>query len=157
MNLKAALTEHEQILVPGRGFINLRAEAVSRALEKEDDRLRFGYNPANQDWVVYIRMPRQFDAVYFIDGDPVYPILGFGERIPEPAEAVDRLQRADTRRHGMSILNVMNKQNAQLQAQAARAQDEAMGETADRIEFTARKDGLTEKYTKSTRKIPKGG
>lgn len=136
------------IEVPGRGFINLEAEAVNRAVMEEDNRLRFGWNEVNQDWMVYILMPREFDAYYRINGEPVYPVVGFQNTIPEPHEAVERLRKADGRRHGMRILNDLNKYNDDVRREAQDTGDAAIDETAERVEHTLRKDGYMEKYSK---------
>lgn len=136
------------IVVPGRGLVNLEAEAVNRAVQEEDSRLRFGWNEVNQDWIVYILMPRGFDAYYRIEDQPVYPVVGFGSTIPDPRDAIERLRAADGRRHGFKILNQLNKDNERVRQLGRDKQAESIGDTADRIEHMTRKDGLTEKYTK---------
>ena len=136
------------IVVPGRGVHNIDAAAVNRAVEAHDERLRFGWNEKNGDWVVYIKMPPNFQAEYFIDGSPVYPILGFGKSIPAPGEAIARLNKADTRQRGNNVLDRMNKENEKLQAFNRSGDEAATQEAAERIEFETRKAGLTEKYAK---------
>lgn len=136
------------IVVPGRGVLNLDAEAVNRKIQEYDERLRFGFNEANQDWCVYIRMPRGFDAYYYISGEPVYPVLGFGGRIPSADEVLSRLHQADTMQHGMRILEVMNKENEKLKKHQDDAAGDLAGEVAERIEHEVRTEGETDKYTK---------
>lgn len=146
--LKGVMEASTNILVPGRGVVNLEAEAVNKAIQNHDERLRFGFNEQNGDWVVYIAMPREFKAEYYIGGEPVYPIMGYGKKIPNVSQAITRLKFADTRQHGMRILDEMNKDNEKLKAAQRDKADEQLEETAEHIEFEARKAGLTEKYTK---------
>lgn len=128
-----------EIYVPGRGMVNPQAERVNDAVKQEDERLRFGFNPKNKDWIIYILMPRDFDAAYYIEGEPVYPVLGFGDRIPSPDEAVRRLREVDTRR--TDVRKAMNKANdARAHAREKEAQDWD-AEMAERIEFELRKKG----------------
>lgn len=134
------------IVVPGRGVVNLDAERVNRAVQEEDERLRFGWNEANQDWMVYILMPRNFEAYYHIEGQPVYPVIGFQDKIPTSSEAIERLRKADGRRHGMRILNELNKHNTKLVDTDTK--DAAIEETAERIEHTLRKAGEIDKFGK---------
>lgn len=138
----------QNILIPGRGTYNIDAERVNKAVQNHDDRLRFGFNETNGDWVVYILMPRDFDAAYYIEGNPVYPIMGYGKEIPNISQAISRLKNADTRGRGMRILDEMNKANEKVKAEREDVGNEALDEVAERIEFEARKAGLTEKYTK---------
>lgn len=143
-----SIAPERNILVPGRGVLNLDAEAVNRAVSAHDERLRFGFNETNQDWVIYIKMPRDFNSYYYIEGEPVYPVLGFGSSIPLPDEAVSRLSRADTLAHGMNILERMNKENAKIEASYKDEADALTEEVAERIEHAIRKDGGTDKYGK---------
>jgi hypothetical protein len=136
------------ILVPGRGLVNLDAERVNKAVMEYDERLRFGYNPANDDWIIYIRMPQSFEAYYYIDDEPVYPCIGFGTSIPAPEYALHRLKAADTLRHGERILNEMNRLNEKWRAERDAEAADHTAEVAERIEFEVRKDGQTDKYTK---------
>ena len=94
------------IVVPGRGVVNLDAERVNRAVQEYDERLRFGFNEVNGDWVVYIKMPRGFDAAYYIEGEPVYPVLGFQKRIPPVDEALGRIRLSDSWREGSRIYDL---------------------------------------------------
>jgi hypothetical protein len=136
------------IVVPGRGVVNLDAERVNRAVQEYDERLRFGFNEVNGDWVVYIKMPRGFDAAYYIEGEPVYPVLGFQKRIPPVDEALGRIRLSDSWREGSRIYDRMVK--AQERARAAQEAEAAdlTGDVAERIEHEMRKQGHTEKYTK---------
>lgn len=136
------------IIVPGRGVLNLDAEAVNRRIQEHDERLRFGFNQVNGDWVVYIRMPRNFEAYYYIEGEPVYPVLGFGSTIPTPDEAVTRLREADTMQHGLGILERMRRENAKIEANIREANEALNAEVAERVEFNLRKEGEVDKYAK---------
>lgn len=135
------MSADRNILVPGLGMVNPEAMRVNEAVKEYDERLRFGFNEVNGDWVVYILMPRDFDAYYFIDGSPVYPVLGFGDSIPSPDEAVRRLYETDTLRHGDAILDRMNRDNEYLRVSHDKDMAEFDEEMAERVEFELRKEG----------------
>lgn len=130
------------ILVPGRGLVNLDAEKVNRAAQEYDERLRFGFNEANGDWVLYIRMPREFDSFYRIDGDPVYPVLGFGSEVPHPDEALGRVQRSDSWKIGAQIYDRVVSSQHRARNEAEQAADEATQETAERLAHHAKEQGI---------------
>lgn len=134
-------SEPTNILVPGQGMVNSAALRVSEALKEYDERLRFGYNETNGDWIAYIVMPRDFEAAYFIDGQPVYPVLGFGTEIPSPELALKRLHEADTRRQ--DVLKRMNAENERIAKIRKDEMEEFDAEMAERIEFELRKEGLS--------------
>lgn len=131
------------IWTPGRGDKYPEAERVNAAAMEYDERLRFGFNEQNGDWVLYIKMPRDFDAFYYIDGEPVFPVLGFGNEIPTPEKAIERLAAADTLRHGTRILDKMNKDNERLQKHRDNEASAFHEEIAERIEFGLRKEGAS--------------
>ena len=120
------------ILVPGRGLVNVEAMRVDTAVREYDERLRFGYNPTNQDWIVYIALPRDYvGAHYHIDNEPVMPVLGFGGRIPAPSEATRKLYETDAWRHGNKLYNRMLEENEKLHK---KRQEEADAEIAEAVE-----------------------
>lgn len=127
------------ILVPGKGYLDVDALTVDRRIREHDERLRFGFNEKNQDWVIYITMPPDFDASYYIDGGPVYPVIGFGKQIPDPDTALKKLHYADTMRYGLEILDKMNSANDKLKEPYERKASEATGEAADVREWALRK------------------
>lgn len=129
------------IWTPGKGDRNTAAERVNAAAMEYDERLRFGFNEVNGDWVLYIKMPRDFEAFYYIDGEPVFPVLGFGTEIPTPEKAVKRLSEADTLRHGTRILDRMNKENAALEKARDDEASARHEEVAERIEHALRQEG----------------
>lgn len=136
------------ILVPGKGLVNLEAMRVDSAVREYDERLCFGFNEANQDWIIYVQLERGSDSPYHIDGYPVYPVLGFQDRIPTPDEALRRLVQSDALRQGEAILDRMLRRNADLQRERDAAVSDATAEVAERIEFEMRRQGKTEKYAK---------
>lgn len=136
------------ILVPGKGLVNLEAVRVDSAVREYDERLCFGFNEANQDWIIYIKMERDFDGPYYIDGVPVYPVLGFQHRIPSPEEALRRLVQSDALRQGSQILDKLNADNLELQRERDKLAEDIVEETAERLEYSFRKEGKAEKYAK---------
>lgn len=123
------------ILVPGQGIVNMDALRVDTAVREYDERLRFGYNPVNQDWIVYIALPRDYvGAHYHIDGEPVMPVLGFGGRIPAPSEATRKLYETDAWRHGNKLYEKMLKHNEQVRKQQAEEAEAEIAEAVERAE-----------------------
>ena len=134
--------KHSIILPNGRGVYNVKAAQVNREVEEYDERLRFGFNEANGDWVIYIKMPQGFDAAYFIEGEPVYPVIGFGKEIPEPGEAVKRLWKADTMQHGMKILDDINAHNQKIKDAHEEKASDGSAQMAEGLEWAHRKANL---------------
>lgn len=132
------------IFVPARGMVNSEALRVDEAVREYDERLGFGMHEQNGDWIVYIKLPywSAGDGYPLLEGQPIYPVLGFGRRIPYPDEVVSRLRKADTWEHGHKILNEMNNENIRLRRDAEEKANEAIIEGAERIEHAMRKTGM---------------
>lgn len=143
------------IEVPGKGITDLTAMKIDKAVQRYDRFLRFGYNPENQDYILYVQMPRAFDSFYHIDGEPVYPVIGFGKEVPTVDHVMGRLQAADVRKRGMDVYNALLKHNKEIKASGDLVYAAAIEEGAERIEHFTRKAGLTEKYGKVTMHVPK--
>lgn len=143
------------IEVPGVGFTNSYAEKINDAVQRYDRYLRFGFNPANGDWILYVIMPRAFDSFYRIGEDPVYPVIGFGYDLPTVDHVMDRVRSADVRRRGKDVYNALLKHNAEVKAQGDLIYAAAIEEGAQRIEHFTRKAGLMEKYGKVAMHVPK--
>lgn len=127
------------ILVPGRGMVNVDAMRVDTAVREYDERLRFGFNPVNQDWIVYIALPRDYEgAHYHIDGEPVMPVLGVGREIPPPSVVTRRLYETDAWRHGNKLYTKMLDENERLKKQRREEQDAEIDEAIERAEHAVR-------------------
>lgn len=123
----------QTIMVPGRGLVNLDAMRVDTAVKEYDERLSFGYNPVNEDWVVYIALPRDYEgAHYHIDGEPVMPVLGFQGRIPSPEEVTRRLYETDAWRNGEEIYNKMLENNERIKKEQREKSEAEMEEAIER-------------------------
>lgn len=105
------------------------AVSVRVAVREYDPELNFGINEANGQWCIF--MERHGERI---------PILGF-RGIPHPDDALKRLYKSDTRRHGSKILDEMNAHNEKLKAEADYKANEALGEVAEVAEYAAREDG----------------
>jgi hypothetical protein len=121
-----------KIWIPGRGDYDMRAWKVDRVVREYNDRLMFGRNEDTGDWCVFIEVPRP---------DPPVPVLGFGTEIPEPEEALKRLYKADTARHGMKIYDEIVKSQEEYKERYRKASDEASEETSEVLEHFLRKRG----------------
>lgn len=138
-----------RIEVPGRGMVEVAAMRVDAAVREYDERLRFGFNPTNGDWVVYIQYPRDFEgAPYVIDGTPVMPVLGVGPEIPAPHTVVDRLQKMDAWKRQADF----HKQHMENYERAKKAREEREyeenQEVAERVEHALRAEGVDTGVTK---------
>jgi len=120
------------IWIPNRGEFDTRAWRVDNAMSEYDERLMFGRNEDTGDWCVFIRMPRPQQP---------YPVLGFGNSIPEPEEALNRLRASDTMRHGNKIYDDVMRSQREHKARFEHASDEAADEAVEVIEHMMRKKG----------------
>lgn len=122
------------IWVPGSGMVNLDVTRLQRALKDYDERLEFGRHTATGDWCIFIQFPRGAEtAVHTSDGIPLYPIQGYGDRIPTPEEAIELLKRRDTFRTADTVLREINAHNEAIEREYERAASEATEEAAERI------------------------
>lgn len=138
-----------RIEVPGRGMVEVAAMRVDAAVQEYDSRLRFGFNPTNSDWVVYIQYPRDFEgAPYMIDGTPVMPVLGVGKDIPAPHTVVSRLQEMDgwKRQADFHKQHVANFERAKKEREDRKYEESQ--EVAERIEHVMRANGHDTGVTK---------
>ncbi len=122
------------ILVPGRGLVNLDALIVDRAVKEYDERLSFGYNPQNEDWVVYIKLPRDYQGAWYqIEGENVMPVLGVGKGVPSPEIVTRKLYETDAWRNGEEMYNNMLKHNEKIKASQQAQADHLNLEVAERL------------------------
>lgn len=132
----------QEILIPGKGLVSTEALKVDAAVKEYDELLHFGFNPANEDWCIYRKLPRDFkEAPYYIDGEPVIIVLGFQDKIPTPFQAVKRLWETDALRHGDALLKRMNAENECLKKEQDEKFEEVTQEVAERAEFALRQQG----------------
>jgi hypothetical protein len=111
------------------------AAAASQAAKEYDARLGFGRNEETGQWVVFIR---QGESEETRAGD--LPILGF-QTIPSPDEVKKRLYESDAVRRGSEILDAINRHNDEIQQRFKDAADDAIGETAEAMEWFNRQAG----------------
>jgi hypothetical protein len=123
---------HTNIWVPP-SYYDRQVASVSTAVREYDPELSFGLNEANGQWCIF--MERNGERI---------PLLGF-QGIPHPDDALKRLYKSDTRRHGSKILDDMNDHNEKLRQEQLAKVHEAEGELAEVVEFGAREDGLHKK------------
>lgn len=135
-----------EILVPGRGLVNLDALRVDKAVKEYDERLSFGYNPTNGDWVVYIQLPRDYQGAWYqIDGENVMPVLGVGTTVPSPEAVTKRLYETDAWRNGKEMYDSMLRHNEKLKAAQKEQADQLDLEVAERLASVKKKmDGQGE-------------
>lgn len=143
------------IEVPGKGFTNAQAQKIDDAVQRYDRHLRFGFNPENGDYILYVVMPRGFDSFYRIGDEPVYPVIGFGYEIPTVDHVMDRVRAADVRKRGMDVYNALLKHNEEVKKKGDLIMAQVIEEGAQRIEHFTRKSGLTEKYGRVAMHVPK--
>lgn len=144
-----------QIYTASGGTLDFDAARIDKAVRAYDENLRFGFNPENQDYILYVVMPRSFDSHYRIEGEPVYPIIGFGKEMPTEDHVITRLQAADVRKRGIDVYRALLKHNRELTRKQEEVAAATVGEAAARIEHLCRSLGMTEKYGQVAMHIPK--
>jgi hypothetical protein len=120
------------IYIPGHGELSFAEFKVDRAVREYDDRLFFARNAKTWDWCVYISMPRPEEP---------YPVIGFGQEVPEVHEVLRRLHNADTMRHGWEIFDEIQKSQDDFKKKFAYNADQASEESAEVIEHFLRRHG----------------
>ena len=120
-----------------------RAYKVDQVVRKHDDRLMFGRNEQTGDWCIFMVLP---------GGREPFPVIGFQKTIPEPHEAIAKLNAGDTRKHGDRLLNEAIAADAERKALLEYASDQAASEAAEAAEHMMRKHGKSP-IIKSTRKV----
>jgi hypothetical protein len=129
--------------IPGRGSMDTRAYRVDRAVNEYNDRLSFGRNEDTGDWCVFMRMPSP---------EPLLPLFGFGDSIPEPDEVIKQLWKADSLRHGDKILNQIIREQEDRKKRYEYAASQASEESAEVLEHFLRKKGKSP----IVKSLPKG-
>lgn len=110
------LKPSERIWLPGQGVVDLGPMKVHRALQAYDERLIFGRNTDTGDWCAFVKMPH---------GQAPVPVIGFGKEMPTPEEAVQRCDRANTRRHGDQLLDLIKRDDERRRAALDKASEES--------------------------------
>lgn len=130
------LGEVQRIYLPGRGAYDVEAMQVLRAVQAYDERLSFGRNQDNGDWVVFVKMPRGSKR-------ELVPVLGFGnEKMPTAEEVLKRVEAADTRRFGAELLKAVTQDNMDAQAAIEAKGEELSWMYAEIFEYLFRRQGL---------------
>lgn len=130
--------------IPGKGMVNLTADKVDRAVSDYDERLIFAQHPENGQWCVFLKANADMDydrEMLSIHGYNVVPILGFDD-IPGADEAIRRLYKADTVRHGEYILDQINAQNEAAKAEREVAASEGTQAAAEAFDWFKRAEGV---------------
>jgi hypothetical protein len=121
-----------KLWLPGQGMTDTRAARVHAAINAYDERLMFAKNEETGDWCIFVRMPRPKDP---------WPLYGFGDNIPSPDVALEKVQEAHLVKNKDRIWReVIDSQNA-YRRELERQGDETSAETAEDIEFALRKHG----------------
>lgn len=123
--------------------MNMDAYRVDRAVNAYDERLMFARNEDTGDWCVFVRMPSP---------KPPMPVFGFGNRIPDPVEAVARVQEGHLVKHKERIWKEVTESQEQFKKKFSDKADDARDESVEAIEFMMRKDGLSP----IVKSLPKG-
>ena len=137
--LSRVRAEETRLWVPGMGEVDVRTRQVQRAIEEYDERLVLARHEITGDWVVFIKLER--NSPLSTDQGNLYPVIGLGPELPDVEEVRKRLHQADARRHGSKLLDQINDHNERLRQESRLAADEAIGETAEALEWGFRKEG----------------
>ena len=131
------------IYIPGQGRVDLDVVAADRAAREYDERLSFRRNEETGDYCIFIKMPH---------GQPDYPVLGFGQKVPDRDEIWKRLYETDGVRFGEEI---MERTLRFMKAEKA-AKEKYMRECAEQVaevdESAMHRQGNMVKYHRSLSK-----
>ncbi len=108
------------------------AYRVDRAVNQYDKRLMFGRNEDTGDWCVFIRMPRPSEP---------FPVMGFGNSVPDVNTVMDRIREADTMRTGNQIYEEIVRSQKKYREELDYAANQAGEESVEVIEHFMRKRG----------------
>lgn len=129
------LEEVKRIYLPGRGAYDIAAMQVLRAVQAYDERLSFGRNEDNGDWVVFVKMPRGSKR-------ELVPVLGFGNKeMPTPEEVLRRVEQADTRRYSQELLDAVTTENRKRQESTSQLAEDTASEMAEIMDYLLRATG----------------
>lgn len=123
--------------------MNMDAYRVDRAVNAYDERLMFARNEDTGDWCVFVRMPAP---------KPPMPVFGFGDRIPDPVEAVAKVQEGHLVRHKERIWKEVVDSQEQYRKDLKYKGDQATDESVEVIEHFMRKHGKSP----VVKSLPKG-
>lgn len=107
-----------KLWLPGLGEVDPRVRRVVHAVRDYDADLKLARHEITGDWVVVLRE----------DG---FPIFGFGQELPDPAEVRGILERRDVKRHGKKMMDALAREAARRRAEADYAVDQADEATAE--------------------------
>jgi hypothetical protein len=125
---------------------SMDAYRVDRAVNAYDERLMFARNEDTGDWCVFVRMPSP---------DPPIPVFGFGDRIPDPVEAVAKVQEGHLARHKERIWREVTESQEAYRKKFRDKGDEATDESVEVIEHFMRQHGKSP-IVKVLPKVKKG-
>ena len=129
--------------------VNYAAYKVDRAVNEYDERLMFARNEDTGDWCVFVKMPRPQDP---------FPVFGFGDRIPDPVEALAKVQEGHLVRHKERIWKEITDSQRDYRKGIRAKGNEASEESAEVVEHFLRKHGKSPVVKEFiTSDVPKGG
>lgn len=111
---------------------NYAAYRVDRAVKEYDERLMFARNEDTGDWCVFVRMPAPQDP---------FPLMGFGDDIPDPVDVVARVQEGHLVKHKERIWKDMIASQEKYRADLKYGGDQARDESVEVVEHMMRKEG----------------
>lgn len=131
------------LYLPGRGMVDLAAARVAAVLAEYDPRLIYHpSSPQTGQPTVFVKMEADYDTGIQLDGSNVLPVFAFAE--PPTAEyALKAVMERDSLRHGLSILEDLRKNNADLKAEKEYEAKQADEAAAEAYEWYARNTGQT--------------
>lgn len=121
-----------RLFIPGQGMVDSRVYTINSKLKEYDSRLMFSKHPETGDWCVFIEMPRPEEP---------YPVIGFGDSIPDANMILERVKQGDTMRTGNTIYRDIVKSQERFRKSQEYAADQAGEESAEVIEHFMRKEG----------------
>jgi hypothetical protein len=112
--------------------MNYTAYRVDRAVNAYDERLMFALNRDTNDWCVFVRMPRP---------QPPFPLMGFGDSVPEPDFVLAKVQEGHLVKNKERIWREVIDSQKEFKKDLRVKADDARDESVEAIEFMMRKEG----------------
>lgn len=124
-----------KVWIPGHGDVSRKQRQVMAVIDSYGDgRFMLAKHGVTGDWCVWLRIGP-------VNGEP-YPVLGLGQELPGPHEALNLMVKYDLKIHGQRIIEEMHAHNEQLKRQEEAEWEEQKARTAEVYLEAYKKEGL---------------
>ncbi len=114
------------IYVPGKGHMDTTLFNIDRALHQYDENLYLKFNDEQQEWCVYVKVPRDSDI-------PDVPVLGLGHEKPHKDYVMEKIHKMDTKTHAKNMLTEIDRHNDRIKAERALQFKDAVLDAGEKV------------------------